>query len=171
MTEQFTLFYGGYASQWAATEFTVDGVKYNTAEQYMMAMKAILFNDSDALEIIMGTNNPKVQKATGRLVKGFRKDIWEANAKMIVYRANFAKFTQNPEALQWLMTTDGTTLVEASPWDVIWGVGMGAEDPRCHDRSQWKGTNWLGEIVTHVREDIKAMLAVLVPGQAPASTA
>lgn len=164
MTEKFTLFYGGYASQWAACTFVIDGVTYNCAEQYMMAEKARLFGDDDALQIIMGTNSPKVQKATGRLVKNFRKDRWEENAKLIVYRANLAKFLQNADMLEWLITTAGTTLVEASPWDTIWGIGMGAEDPRCLDRSQWKGTNWLGEIVTQVRNDIMSFSSFLAAG-------
>ena len=160
MAEQFTFFYGGYASQWAASTFTVDGVIYNTAEQYMMAQKAILFNDAAALQIIMGTDNPKIQKATGRTVKNFNQVLWEKNAKLYVYRANLAKFMQNKEFLDWLISTAGTTLVEASPWDVIWGIGLDASDPRALDRATWKGTNWLGEIVTQVREDIMAFRTV-----------
>lgn len=156
MTEQFTFFYGGHASQWAPSRFVIDGVIYNCAEQYMMAMKAMLFNDPDALEIIMDTDNPKIQKAAGRTVVGFNQILWEQNCKLFVYRANLAKFMQNPDFLVWLQSTDGTTLVEASPWDKIWGIGLAASDPRCLSRSTWLGTNWLGDIVTQVREDIHA---------------
>lgn len=159
MAEQFTFFYGGPASQWAAGDFTIEGVVYNCAEQYMMAEKARLFNDDDALKIIMGTNNPKIQKATGRTVHHFDAHKWDANRKLIVYRANLAKFTQILEYREWLLATDGTTLVEASPWDTIWGIGLDSSDPRAKDRSTWMGTNDLGEIVTHVREDIKVMLS------------
>lgn len=162
LTEQFTLFYGGPASQWYASEFTVDGVTYNTAEQYMMAQKAILFDDADALDIIMNTDNPKIQKAAGRQVRGFDKALWEQNAKLFVYRANFAKFTQNADLLEWLIATVGTALVEASPWDTIWGIGLAASDPRALDRKTWKGTNWLGEIITKVRADIIAMSMILL---------
>lgn len=154
MAEKFTFFYGGPGSQWFPSKFVIEGVEYNCGEQYMMAMKAILFNDADALQIIMGTNNPKIQKATGRLVKNFDKAVWEANRKLIVYRANFAKFTQNPELQEWLLASAGTTLVEASPWDTIWGIGLGAEDSRAQDRATWLGSNDLGEIETLVREDI-----------------
>lgn len=156
MSEKFTFFYGGPASQWAPSEFTIDGVIYNTAEQYMMAQKALLFNDPAALQIIMDTDNPKIQKAAGRTVQGFNQVIWEQNAKLYVYRANLAKFTQNPKLLAWLLATDGTTLVEASPWDKIWGIGLDANDPRAQARATWLGTNWLGEIVTQVRSDILA---------------
>lgn len=158
MAEKFTFFYGGPGSQWAAGDFKVEGVVYNCAEQYMMAQKAILFNDPDALEIIMGTNNPKIQKATGRTVKNFNKPKWDANRKLYVYRANLAKFTQILEYREWLLSTDGTTLVEASPWDSIWGIGLDSTDPRAQNRSTWLGTNDLGEIETQVREDIKLMI-------------
>ena len=159
----YTFFYGGWASQWAPSKFTIEGVEYNCAEQYMMAQKAILFGDTDALAIIMGTDNPKIQKAAGRQVKGFDKELWEQNAKLYVYRANLAKFMQNVDALNWLLSTAGTTLVEASPWDRIWGIGLAANDPRAQDPAQWQGTNWLGEIVTQVREDIMAIVAAAGP--------
>lgn len=163
MAEQFTFFYGGYASQWAASKFIIDDVEYNCAEQYMMAQKAILFGDNDALDIIMGTDNPKIQKATGRLVKNFNQTVWEQNAKLFVYRANFAKFTQNQDFLEWLLSTDGTTLVEASPWDAIWGIGLDANDPLAKNRSTWQGTNWLGEIITQVRRDIMTLRKSMAP--------
>lgn len=154
MSEKFTFFYGGWASQWAPSKFVIDSVEYNCAEQWMMSEKARLFGDDDALDIIMKSDNPKVQKATGRLVRNFDPKVWEANAKLIVYRGNKAKFTQNANALEWLLDTVGTTLVEASPWDSIWGIGLSANDVRAQDRSTWQGTNWLGEIVTQVRDDI-----------------
>lgn len=158
--EKFTLFYGGPASQWAAGDFVVDGVTYNCAEQYMMAQKAILFNDADALEIIMGTNNPKIQKAAGRTVRHFDNKKWDKERKLIVYRANLAKFTQIQEFKTWLLGTKGTTLVEASPWDSIWGIGLNSDDPRALDRDTWLGTNDLGDIVTKVRDDIEQMITL-----------
>ncbi len=158
VTEQFTFFYGGYGSQWAPSKFTVGGVEYNCGEQFMMAQKAILFNDGDALEIIMGTNNPKVQKAAGRTVRGFDKAIWDKHRKPIVYKGNLAKFTQNKEFRDWLLGTTGT-LVEASPYDTIWGIGLVSTDPRAQSRSTWLGSNDLGEIETMVRGDIEDMIA------------
>jgi len=159
MTEKFTLFYGGPASQWAPGNFTVDGVVYNCAEQFMMAEKARLFGDDDALKIIMETTNPKIQKATGRLVRNFDLEKWNLNRKLIVYRGNFAKFSQIKDYQAWLLATDGTTLVEASPWDTIWGIGLDEGDPKARDRSTWLGSNDLGEIVTQVREEIKQLIS------------
>lgn len=158
MSEQFTFFYGGPGSQWYPSKFVIEGVEYNCGEQYMMAEKARLFKDDDALDIIMGTDNPKIQKAAGRTVRNFNKHEWDENRKLIVYRANFAKFTQNSACLDWLLESIGTTLVEASPWDTIWGIGLSAKDPRAQSRETWQGTNDLGEIETQVRNDIISYL-------------
>ena len=152
--EKFTLFWHGPFSQWTKTEFRTDGVLYNTAEQYMMAQKALLFNDTEALNKIMHSDDPKSQKAFGRKVKNFNAAKWNQYAESIVYDANMAKFTQSPELLDILFETEGTTLVEASPYDKIWGIGMGKNDPRALNRDTWLGTNWLGEILTEVRNEI-----------------
>lgn len=154
MSEKFTLFWGGPASQWHPSPFKLDGMDFNCAEQYMMFAKAVVFADYESMEKIMATDSPSTQKALGRKVKGFDKDVWEVGARSLVYAANWAKFTQNPDLWEWLKSTAGTTLVEASPYDKIWGIGLSEEDPRCLDRNLWQGTNWLGEVVTQVREDI-----------------
>ena len=96
-TDKFIFFWGGIYSQWCPSPFTIDGVEYNCTEQYMMAKKALLFEDEEAHRKIMSTRLPYEQKAYGRKVKGFDKDKWEAICKDVVYEANLAKFTQNPE--------------------------------------------------------------------------
>jgi ribA/ribD-fused uncharacterized protein len=154
MTE-YTFFWAGPFSQWHKSDFVVDGVKYVTAEQFMMAEKARLFNDATTLALIMKTNNAKEQKRLGRLVTNFDADVWAANAKAIVYRGTYAKFTQNVALAGALDSTGSSTLVEASPYDQIWGIGLAAEDPLALDPATWNGLNWLGEIITKVREDIR----------------
>jgi len=153
--ENFHFFWGGPLSQWAKSNFVIDGVMYVTAEQYMMAQKALLFKDYSSYNDIMLTTSPLHQKRIGRSVKDFNKEVWESVAKDIVYRANYAKFTQNVGLYDYLMSTNDKVLVEASPDDKIWGIGLFETDPRALDRNQWLGTNWLGEILTNVREDIK----------------
>lgn len=152
--EKFTFFWDGPFSQWEPAEFEVDEVKYNCVEQYMMAMKAKMFDDEDTFDRIMEEESPREQKKLGRAVKGFNADRWNARAREIVYEGNYAKFTQNPELLEKLLATAGTTLVEASPYDCVWGIGLRATDAAAKDRDKWRGTNWLGETLTGLREDL-----------------
>lgn len=155
--EKFTLFWGGPPfSQWCESFFTIDNVEYNCAEQWMMAGKAALFEDEVALEEIMTADHPREQKRIGRRVHGFNEDRWNAVARDIVYRGNYAKFSQNPDMKEQLLATAGTTLVEASPYDAIWGIALSDGNPDCHDRDKWRGANWLGEVLTQLREDMIA---------------
>lgn len=155
--EKFTPFYGGVFSQWYPSPMVIDGVEYGCAEQYMMAQKARVFGDEQALDAIMATNNPAEQKAIGRQVKGFDKRTWEVVARDVVMRASLHKFTSDPKLRAKLLMTEGTTLVEASPTDVVWGVGLDEGDPRVHDRSEWQGTNWLGQVLNDLRDSLLAM--------------
>jgi ribA/ribD-fused uncharacterized protein len=156
MTERFTLFWDGPFSQWAESPFSLDGTAYNTAEQYMMAEKAGLFGDAATRTRILEAHQPWDQKALGRRVAGFDEAVWRRHARDIVYRGNRAKFTAHADLAAQLFATAGTTLVEASPVDRIWGIGRGPDDPRALDPAQWRGTNWLGETLTRLRDDLLA---------------
>ncbi|MNS42021.1 Swarming motility protein YbiA [compost metagenome] len=156
MSEKFTFFFREESpfSQWHRVRFTINGQEFNCCEQAMMYAKAVMFGDNVVAEKILNTSKPYEQKMLGRKVANFNKDIWDANCKQIVYEANHAKFTQNPELLKKLLATEGTTLAEASPYDRIWGIGLASTNPRALDRNKWLGTNWLGEILTQLREDL-----------------
>jgi ribA/ribD-fused uncharacterized protein len=153
--EKFTYFYRSSSpfSQWYPCSFTVGELHFNSTEQYMMYSKAQLFKDEELGLKILRATTPREQKALGRQVRGFDKAIWEQHCKEIVHRGNWEKFMQNEDLLQALLDTKGTTLVEASPTDRIWGVGLTEEDPRIRRRTTWRGTNWLGEILTNLREE------------------
>jgi hypothetical protein len=155
MEEKFTFFWSGVFSQWHPSLFQIDGVYYNTAEQFMMAEKARLFGDLETLAKIMSAADPREQKAYGREVKGFIKEKWDAIARDVVLRGSIAKYEQNPNLLKELMATEGTTLVEASPEDRIWGIGLRKNDSRAKSRDTWLGTNWLGQCLTEAREILK----------------
>lgn len=142
-------------SQWHLASFSLEGYTYNCCEQYMMHQKALLFGDQVTGKKVMNTLDPMKQKQLGREVKAFDKNVWEANAKRIVYEGNYAKFKQNSHLMLQLMKTKNTTLVEASPYDAIWGVGLSIKDPRIQDSSNWLGTNWLGEVLTKLRIDLE----------------
>lgn len=155
MSCKLHLFYGGPFSNWAFAPFHLDGTDYTCSEQYMMAKKAELFDDEDTLKKIMATDSPHEQKALGKKVKNFNKAKWEAVAKEVVYRGCLAKFNQNPDLKAFILSTEDQVLVEASPTDTIWGIGLAENDPRALDPNQWKGTNWLGEVLMDVRDTIR----------------
>lgn len=143
-------------SQWHRAGFTIDGVYYKTAEHWMMWKKAMLFGDTDSAEKAIKANHPRDAKAVGRAVKGFVKKDWEENCKQFVYDGNYAKFTQNKACMDALMATGDTLLVEASPYDYIWGIGLDEEQAKKIPQKDWPGTNWLGEILTRLRDDLKS---------------
>ncbi|OPH47867.1 GTP cyclohydrolase [Paenibacillus ferrarius] len=154
--ERFTFFWRTESpfSQWHPCRFVIAGISFNCAEQYMMYMKAISFEDNKMADKILGSHSPSEQKRLGRSVSNFSADQWQLVCKQIVYDANYAKFTQNPELRTRLLATSGTTIVEASPDDRIWGIGLAEDHPHARNRSKWRGTNWLGEILTQLREDL-----------------
>ena len=153
-TDKYIFFWGGTFSQWFPSKFKIDEIEYNCCEQYMMAKKALLFEDIDSYNEIMATKNPKEQKAIGRKVKNFDKDKWEAICREVVYEANYAKFTQNGIIKSELLRSGNREIVEASPEDKIWGIGMHESHPDILDKSKWQGTNWLGEAIMRVRETL-----------------
>jgi len=157
-TDKYIFFWGGIYSQWCPSPFVIDGVEYNCTEQYMMAKKALVFGDYNALEKIMSTDEPHAQKAFGRQVKGFNSETWNKVCRKIVYDANYAKFMQNPEMMDELLNTGIKEIVEASPEDRIWGIGMHESHPDILDKSKWQGTNWLGIELQKVREALRSKL-------------
>lgn len=152
----FVFFFGAASpfSQWHPCTFVVDGCTFNCAEQLMMHGKAQLFGDREIAAKMLATSAPKQHKALGRKVAGFDDARWREARTGIVKAGNRAKFTQNPELLAQLQATRGTTLVEASPRDRIWGIGLSANDPRAQDRATWRGQNLLGQILTELRDEL-----------------
>lgn len=152
----FVLFWGGIFSQWYPHKMTIDGVEYNCNEQYMMAEKARTFGDFEALEAIMKSTNPKNQKAYGRAVKNFNPHMWDRMAQEVVFRANLEKFS-DPELKKYLFSFGNEEIVEASPYDNIWGIGLGEDDPDALDKTKWQGTNFLGEAIMRAREALRSV--------------
>lgn len=154
-TEEFTFFYKTRHpfSQWYPCEFTIEGISFNCAEQYMMFGKAILFDSQQIAEKIIKEKDPRQQKELGKQVKNFVQEVWDNEAKRIVYKGNHAKFSQNENLKKFLLKTKGTTIVEASPYDIIWGIGLSEEHPDRYYRNKWRGLNWLGEVLTQLRDD------------------
>lgn len=141
-------------SQWFPAPFEVDGQLYKNTEQYMMAQKAKLFDDHEAFSNILLTGNPKKIKALGRLVKNYQDDTWLQHRFDIVVQANLAKFSQNEKLQQFLLTTKDKILVEASPLDKIWGIGLAEQDQAAEQPLMWKGLNLLGFALMEVRKQL-----------------
>lgn len=141
-------------SQWHKCSFEIDGITFNSAEQYMMYGKAMLFGDVITAKKILESKNVREQKQLGRQVIGFDKVTWELNAPEIVYKGNKEKFNQNNEFLNILLSTSGKTIVEASPDDNIWGIGLTEHEEDSKSIFTWKGTNWLGLVLTELREEL-----------------
>lgn len=142
-------------SQWFPAPFIVEGDRYLTAEHFMMAGKARLFDDAAALARVLAAADPGAAKAVGRQVRGFDEATWRAHRFDIVVRANRAKFAQHPAMAEYLLRTGDQVLVEASPFDTIWGIGLSAGHDRARDPSQWRGLNLLGFALMRVREELR----------------
>ncbi len=172
-TDTHVYFLGGYFSQWAHTPFSaplpqlrptssgaklskVGTLRFSHAEQYMMASKAMVFNDQDTMLEIMDSKHPGDQKKLGRKVKNFQPEVWEAVCRPVVYLGNWYKFVQHEGARKFLEEHRGKKFVEGADYDPIWGVGISWDDPLIEDEANWKGTNYLGEVIMKVDSDLVA---------------
>lgn len=128
---------------------------YHSTEQWMMAEKARLMNDPASVQRILKAAKPSKCKSLGRKVQNWNKELWLANRETIVLRGNLAKFSQNPGLRKAILDTGDRTLVEASPGDTIWGIGLSKDDNRCNNPETWRGLNLLGKAITKARNIIK----------------
>jgi ribA/ribD-fused uncharacterized protein len=150
----------GCLSQWWPAAFTVDGVSYPSAEHYMMAAKARLSGDAGAVGQILAAPDPGAAKALGRQVRGFDEQRWAEHRFEIVVAGNMAKFGQHPELRDYLAGTGSRVIVEASPRDRVWGIGLAADDERAGSPERWQGLNLLGFALMEVRHQLRAEQAV-----------
>lgn len=147
-------------SQWYPSLFIVDGVQYQTAEHWMMAKKAQLFNDGYAFERIIASIKPGEVKQIGREIKGFNESIWQQERYRIVKEGNYYKFLQHADFAKYLIDTGDRVIVEASPVDNIWGIGMAEDNAQIQNPSAWRGLNLLGFALMEVRYALKQLKSV-----------
>lgn len=143
-------------SQWWPSPFTVDGVQYATAEHWMMAGKARLFGDAEAEQAVLAASHPKQAKDAGRLVGGFDEERWAEHRFELVVTGSVHKFGQDPQLRDYLLGTGDRVLVEASPLDRIWGIGLAATDEQAQDPARWQGLNLLGFALMEARRRLSA---------------
>ena len=146
-------FFGSQYSQWCASSIIEGDITFNCAEQYMMYWKALAFGDLKSRDAILAASEPWEQKALGRKVRGFNDTRWDLIKEQVVYQANYLKFTQNLDMKKVLLENHkGKIFVEASPTDVVWGIGLALESPLIYDEKNWRGTNLLGKAINKVQE-------------------
>ncbi|MDR4955129.1 NADAR family protein [Chryseobacterium sp. ES2] len=142
-------------SQWFPGRFEENGIIYKTAEHYMMAGKARLFNDPETEAEILKADTPNQAKALGRKVKNFDPKRWDEHKFELVTQGNLLKFSQNQKFKYFLLSTGDKILVEASPYDRIWGIGMLETDNRAENPLLWNGENLLGFALMEVRDQLR----------------
>jgi len=154
-TDKYYFFWKHEFGQWTLRDIVdSNNINYNCCEQYMMAQKAKLFGDDKTYVLIINEPNPQKQQSLGRLISNFDQKIWDKNKEKIVYNANLLKFSQHNDLKKRLIATNQKFLVEASPYDLIWGVGLSANNDLILNEKNWRGKNLLGKILMKIRENI-----------------
>ncbi|WIH82259.1 NADAR family protein [Brachyspira pilosicoli] len=142
-------------SQWYIKDFKENDLLFNCMEKYMMYNKALLFDDKDIADEILNNNQPKAIKELGRKVKNFNDELWDKMKYKIVFTGNYYKFSQNADLRNFLLSTKNKVLVEASPYDKVWGIKMKYDDENIENPFFWKGENLLGFALMEARDEIK----------------
>jgi ribA/ribD-fused uncharacterized protein len=142
-------------SQWFPAAFEVAGTTYATAEHWMMAEKARLFGNDEIRRRIIAAQHPNEAKKLGRHVTGFDPQVWDAQKYDLVKAGNYHKFSQHPPLQAYLLATGTRVLVEASPVDTIWGIGLAADSPDAANPAGWQGPNLLGFALMEVRDQLR----------------
>lgn len=147
--------YGAF-SNWAPTPFTVDGVSFSTAEQYIMYRKCLTFGDTVTAEKLLSSDSPKEQKALGREAAGYIDSVWAGIRQTVAIRGLYAKFSQDAELKRLLLGTGDAVLVECTSNDRIWACGLDRDDDDRLSADRWKGQNILGFALMEVRNMLRA---------------
>jgi len=152
-TDNLVCFTGDIYSQWYDAIILIDGIEFNCCEKWMMYSKAIYFNDTETADKILKSNEPKEQKKLGREVKNYDDDKWLLVCDDIVYKGNYAKFSQHKDLQEKLLLTGNKIIAEAAHYDARWGTGLNIEDTINTPYEQW-GENRLGKAIMKVRSDL-----------------
>jgi len=155
ITDKYVFFWGSEFSNWYDCQVTYNGMHFFNSEQAFMWKKAVFFEDHETAVKIAHTASPSQANRYGRIVKNFDADKWLTEGYKIMVEVNFAKYQQNPRLKEILLSTGDKIIVEASPYDKIWGIGLHWTDDRVLDESQWDGLNLLGKALMEVRDSFK----------------
>lgn len=162
VTEKYVFFWQDYFSNWAhipgglIIKIKGKDVTVPTSEHIFMIFKAQYFEDEEAVQKIIDAKTPKDAKAVGRSVKNFVAEKWDRVSSYYMTKTIMLRYQQDSKFADMLTDKkyEGKTFVEASPYDKIWGIGMGEKDPDVEDKSKWEGQNKLGRCLTNLRNRI-----------------
>ena len=146
----------GFLSNWYMSDFILDGIKFNSNEQYIMYRKAKLFGDDETAEAILTAETPAEHQTLGQSAKGYNDALWYGIRQMVIARGLYAKFSQKPELKKRLLETEDAYLVECAYKDLNWACGWHLDDDERKDISKWRGKNLLGFALMEVRGQIRA---------------
>ena len=145
----------GWFSNWYLADFTIDGGRFTSIEQYMMYRKAVVFRDEASMEKILGTTDPERVKELGKKVKNYNDTVWNGMRQIVVYRGLLEKFGQNQDLREKLLGTGDAILAECAVKDRVWGIGLSMEDPDRFHTALWRGKNLLGFSLMMAREALR----------------
>ena len=155
ITDKYVFFWGSEFSNWFECRFRYKNLNFYKSEQAFMWEKAIFFGDMDTATLILKTPSPSQCKKLGRQVKNFNSEVWLREGYEFMIAVNMAKFSHNSRLKLLLYSTEDKILVEASPYDTVWGIGLHWEDDKVLDERNWKGMNLLGKALMEVRNKLK----------------
>lgn len=141
-------------SNWYPVKFQLQGVNFQNSETAFMWLKANHFGDKGIADQILASQDPRAVKALGRQIKNYVEADWNNVRFNVMYVVNKAKFEQNPDLEGLLIDTGYKTIAEASPYDLVWGIGLLPKDPLAQNRTNWKGLNLLGEVLMKIRSEL-----------------
>ena len=156
VTPTKVVFWNSIFSNFLPCTFTFKGMTVKSSEQAFMICKGRHFGDVTSCMKILEAKTPKEAKELGRLVKNFNEVEWNKVRLGYMIEVLVEKFGQNPNLKTTLLNTEERQIIEGSPYDKIWGVGIHWQDADCLDESKWKGQNLLGIALMNVREQLKA---------------
>ena len=134
--------------------FTINKKDYNSSEQMFLSEKCITFGQTAAAQNIMCMDDPGKMVQEAKVCRGYNEK-WDMEQEDIMLTAILGKFTQNEEHEKFLLSTGDKILVEGSPYDSTWGVGLAFNDPAIDNSQNWKGDNLLGKALMTARRLIK----------------
>jgi ribA/ribD-fused uncharacterized protein len=125
------------------------------SERAIMLAKASLMGDEAIFAKILKAADQPSTKELGRQVSPWNEKLWQTYVCAIAYDVVLAKFRAVPEANEMLLNVTEDYIVEASPRDRHWGVGMGAKNEDISIPSAWKGSNILGWALMEARQELR----------------